>query len=188
MVPATIVYDAIWDGEVFPVGSHELRAIHIPGHTLGLVALQLDNDYLFGGDSIFINSVARPDLGGKAEHWARLHTRSLRKLMDMPGSMQFLPGHFSSMDEGGDKGLYAATIEKLRSTNDGLKKLHESSDEEFERFLLASLPKFNPDYVEIKRVNAGLVDRPEEDLETLESGKNVCALAQAYAAPTGGQQ
>ena len=186
MVPATIAYDAIWDGEVFPVGSHELRAIHIPGHTLGLVALQLDNDYLFGGDSIFINSVARPDLGGKAEHWARLHTKSLRKLMDMPGSIHFLPGHFSSLDEGGDKGLFAQTLEKLRSSNDGLTKLQQSTNEEFEQFLLASLPKFNPDYVEIKRVNAGLADHPEEDLETLELGKNVCALAQAYAVPTGG--
>jgi glyoxylase-like metal-dependent hydrolase (beta-lactamase superfamily II)/rhodanese-related sulfurtransferase len=107
MLPATITYDAIWDGEVFPVGAHELRALHIPGHTLGLVALQLDNQYLFGGDSVFINSISRPDLGGKAEHWARLHTRSLRRLIELPGSIQLLPGHFSSMNEGGDKGCSA---------------------------------------------------------------------------------
>ena len=188
MVPATITYEPISDGEVFPVGLHELRAIHVPGHTLGLVALQLDDDYIFGGDSIFLNSVARPDLGGKAEHWARLHTQSLRKLINLPDSMQLLPGHFSSMNEGDDRGLFAASIASLKASNDGLKKLAQSSDEEFTNYLLASLPKFNPDYVEIKRVNAGLVTRPEEDLETLELGKNVCALAQAYAVQTGGSR
>jgi glyoxylase-like metal-dependent hydrolase (beta-lactamase superfamily II)/rhodanese-related sulfurtransferase len=188
MLPATIMYDAIWDGEVFPVGSHELRAVHIPGHTLGLVALQLDNDYLFGGDSIFIHSISRPDLGGKAESWARLHTRSLRRLMDFPASIQLLPGHFSSMNESGDTGLFAATLETLRNSNDGLKTLQESSDDEFERYLLTSLPTFNPDYVEIKRVNAGLVSRTGEDVEVLELGKNVCALAQAKAADTGGNR
>lgn len=180
MLPATITYDAIWDGEVFPVGAHELRALHIPGHTLGLVALQLDNQYLFGGDSVFINSISRPDLGGKAEHWARLHTRSLRRLIELPGSIQLLPGHFSSMNEGGDKGLFGASIDNLRTSNEGLSTLLKSSDAEFERYLLVSLPKFNADYVEIKRVNAGLVAPPEEELETLELGKNVCALAQAY--------
>ncbi|HEX6881018.1 MAG TPA: MBL fold metallo-hydrolase [Terriglobales bacterium] len=180
MLPATIEYNAIWDGEVFPVGDHELRALHVPGHTLGLVALQLDDRYVFTGDSVFVKSVARPDLGGKADAWARLHTRSLRRLTEMPSSMSFLPGHFSSMEEGGDPGLFAATLGHLKANNDGLRMLQQGSDDDFVRYLLDSLPKFNPDYVEIKRVNAGLSSRPEEDIETLELGKNVCALAQAY--------
>ncbi len=180
MLPATIEYSAIWDGEVFPIGNHELRAIHIPGHTLGLVALQLDDRYLFAGDSIFVKSVARPDLGGKADAWARLHTRSLRRLSEMPSSISFLPGHFSSMEEGGEAGVFASTLEELKTNNDGLRMLQQGSDEDFVRYLLDSLPKFNPDYVEIKRVNAGLSRRPEEEIETLELGKNVCALAQAY--------
>ncbi|MGH9447085.1 MAG: MBL fold metallo-hydrolase, partial [Terriglobia bacterium] len=77
LLPAKIPYQAIRDGQVFPVGRLELEALHIPGHTLGLVALRMDNRYLFTGDSIFIRSIARPDLGGKAETWAPLHCYSL---------------------------------------------------------------------------------------------------------------
>lgn len=186
MLPATIDYEAISAHEFFRIGVHELRVMHVPGHTLGLVALLLDGEYLFAGDSIFVNSVARPDLGGQAESWARLHTRSLRKLLELPGSTQLLPGHFSSLEEGGDAGIFSAPLDELKSSNEGLRTLQRDSDDEFVRYLLESLPKFNPDYVQIKRVNAGLISPPEEDLETLELGKNVCALSQAYKAPAGG--
>jgi glyoxylase-like metal-dependent hydrolase (beta-lactamase superfamily II)/rhodanese-related sulfurtransferase len=186
MLPATIGYEPISASDVFRVGAHDLQVMHVPGHTLGLVALLLDGQYLLAGDSIFVNSVARPDLGGQAENWARLHTRSLRKLLQLPGSTQLLPGHFSSMDEGGDAGVFAATLDQLKSSNEGLRTLEHDSDDEFVRYLLDSLPKFNPDYVQIKRVNAGLVSPSEEDIETLELGKNVCALSQAYKAPAGG--
>ncbi|MGH9439595.1 MAG: MBL fold metallo-hydrolase, partial [Terriglobia bacterium] len=57
VLPATFPYEFIRDGQVFPVGRHELKALHIPGHTLGLVAFQLDDRYLFTGDSIFIRSI-----------------------------------------------------------------------------------------------------------------------------------
>ncbi|MDT8069425.1 MAG: MBL fold metallo-hydrolase [Terriglobia bacterium] len=186
MLPATIAYEAIAPGEVFRIGRQELHVIHAPGHTLGLVALLLNSQYLFAGDSIFVNSVARPDLGGQAEAWARLHTQSLRKLLGLPSSTRLLPGHFSSMDEGGDAGMFSATLNDLKSNNDGLRMLQSSSDEEYVRYLVESLPKFNPDYVQIKRVNAGLVSPPPEDIETLELGKNVCALSQACKAPAGG--
>jgi len=185
MLPATIDYEAISARDLFRIGRHELQVMHVPGHTLGLVALLLDREYLIAGDSIFVNSVARPDLGGQAESWARLHTRSLRKLLQLPGSTQLLPGHFSSMDEGGDAGVFAATLDQLKSSNEGLRELEHDSDDEFVRYLLDSLPKFNPDYVQIKRANVGLVSPSEEDIETLELGKNVCALSQAYKAPAG---
>ena len=81
--PATIPYEFIRDGQTFSVGLHELKALHVPGHTLGLVAFRLDDSYLFSGDSIFIRSIARPDLGGKAETWAPLHGRSLRRPGDL---------------------------------------------------------------------------------------------------------
>lgn len=186
MLPATIDYEAISAHDIFRVGAHELQVMHVPGHTLGLIALLLEGKYLFAGDSIFVNSVARPDLGGQAESWARLHTRSLRKLLELPGSTRLLPGHFSSLEEGGDSGTFSEILDELKSSNDGLRTLQHDSDDEYVRYLLESLPKFNPDYVQIKRVNAGLISPPEEDLETLELGKNVCALSQACKAPAGG--
>lgn len=187
VLPATIRYEFIRDGQTFSVGLRQLEALHIPGHTLGLIALRLGDEYLFTGDSIFIRSIARPDLGGKAETWAPLHGRSLRKLLRLPVGITVLPGHFSSLDEADERGRFAATLGDLKKRNDGLVVLQRESEEGFVRYLLESLPKFIPEYVDIKRVNAGLLAPTEEDAATLELGKNVCALSQAYVASGGGR-
>jgi glyoxylase-like metal-dependent hydrolase (beta-lactamase superfamily II) len=180
LVPATFAYEFIHGNQAFPVGRQELKALHIPGHTLGLVALQLGDKYLFTGDSIFIRSLARPDLGGKAESWARLHSRSLRMLLALPGGITVLPGHFSSLDEADDGGRFAASLDDLRQRNDGLIALERETEEGFVLYLLESLPTFRPEYLDIKRVNAGLLVPSEEDATMLELGKNLCALSQAY--------
>jgi len=56
----------------------------------------------------------------------------------------------------------------------------QKSEEEFVEYILSSLPKFPEEYVEIKRVNAGLVTPSEGKASELELGKNICALAQVY--------
>ena len=188
LLPATIPYEFVRDSQMFPVGQHVLKALHIPGHTLGMVAFQLDDRYLFAGDSIFIRSISRPDLGGKAETWAALHGRSLRRLLGLPGGITVLPGHFSGLDEADETGRFAALLDDLKQRNDGLVALQRESEEGFVRYLLASLPKFIPEYVDIKRVNAGLLSPAEEDAAILELGKNKCALSQAYEASGGGRR
>jgi glyoxylase-like metal-dependent hydrolase (beta-lactamase superfamily II)/rhodanese-related sulfurtransferase len=177
VLPATIPYNAIRDGQIFKVGQVELEAVHIPGHTLGLVALRIDDRYLFTGDSICIGSIARPDLGGKAETWAPLHWRSLRKLAALPGKITVLPGHFSSLKEQNDAGLFAETLDDLNKSNPGLQRLAQESEEGFVRYLMDNLPPFMPEYVDIKRVNAGLLAPSEDKASELELGKNVCGLA-----------
>jgi glyoxylase-like metal-dependent hydrolase (beta-lactamase superfamily II) len=188
VLPATFSYEFIRGGQRFPVGSHQIAALHIPGHTLGLVALKLGDEFLFTGDSIFICSIARPDLGGKADTWAPLHARSLRRLMELPSGINILPGHFSTLAEADQKGRFAAPLGNLKRRNDGLVTLQRENEEGFVRYLLESLPKHVPEYVDIKRVNAGLLAPTEEDAATLELGKNACALAQAYVASSGGTQ
>jgi glyoxylase-like metal-dependent hydrolase (beta-lactamase superfamily II) len=179
VLPAKISYEYIRDGLAFTVGNHEIETIHIPGHTLGNVAYYLDGKYLFTGDSIFIESIARPDLGGRGDTWAPIHYDSLRRLLELPDETVILPAHFSTLKEGGGKGRFAATLGELRRKNGGLIEAQKSR-EEFVEYILASLPKFPEEYVEIKRVNAGLVDVSEGKASELELGKNICALAQAY--------
>jgi glyoxylase-like metal-dependent hydrolase (beta-lactamase superfamily II)/rhodanese-related sulfurtransferase len=186
--PATISYEPLRDGQVFRVGRRQLTVMHVPGHTLGLVALRLDDEFVCTGDSIFIRSIARPDLGGKAETWASLHGRSLRKLLALPDGIVVLPGHFSGLDEAGDSGLFAATLRDLKLRNDGLLVLQKESEEGFVRYLLESLPRLIPEYVDIKRINAGLLAPDEDQASTLELGRNVCALSQAYGGPGGGER
>lgn len=179
VLPAELDFEYIEDGQSFAVGNVELSTVHVPGHTLGNVAYLLDGKYLFSGDSIFINSIARPDLGGKGDTWAPIHYRSLKRLLELGDDVQVLPGHFSHVDEANEAGQYVASLGSLKASNEGLIKLNEG-EEAFVKYILDSLPEFPEQYIEIKRVNAGLLKPDEEKAGELELGRNICALSQAY--------
>lgn len=179
VLPARIAYEPLRDGQEFSVGTAKIRVIHIPGHTLGNTAYLVNERYLLTGDSIFIESIARPDLGGRGEAWAPLHYHSLKRLIELPGDPVVLPGHFSSSREADAKGLFAASLSQLKAQNEGL-QMAQKSEGEFVEYILKSLPTFPPQYVDIKRVNAGLLTPDEEKASELELGRNICALAQAY--------
>jgi len=100
--------------------------------------------------------------------------------------MTVLPGHFSRLDEADDKGIFSASLDDLKQRNDGLLVLQRESEDGFVRYLCESLPRFIPEYVDMKRINAGLLAADDDAASTLETGKNVCALSQAYKASRGG--
>lgn len=183
LLPARIGFEYLRDGGTIAFGTAGLRALHIPGHTLGNLAFALDDEYLFTGDSIFIGSIARPDLGGQAEAWARLHHRSLNRLLELDDGLLVLPGHFSDPGEADADGLFRARLGELRSRNEGL-RMAARSEAEFIDYIRASLPEFPDRYVEMKRANAGLVEVDEDGAAELELGKNICALAADGAAGT----
>ncbi len=179
VLPASIAYEPLWSGQSFTIGGTRIETIHIPGHTLGNVAYLVDGRYLLTGDSIFIESIARPDLGGRGDSWAPIHYRSLATLLNLPDSTLILPGHFSSLREANEHGLFACTLGALKAQNEGLIMV-QRGEQEFVQYILSSLPTFPKQYVDIKRVNAGLLTADEDTASELELGKNICALAQAY--------
>jgi glyoxylase-like metal-dependent hydrolase (beta-lactamase superfamily II) len=180
MLPARMQYTHLADGQRYEVGQFRVDVIGFPGHTLGQVNFLLtapDNStYLFTGDGIFLRSFGRPDLGGKGETWTPILYESMfeRLPRHINDNTLILPAHFSALDEGGDDGIYAATYSEVREQNDGLAP---RSREEFINYVLGHLPTFPEQYVEIKRVNVGLMQPDEEKAAELETGKNVCALS-----------
>lgn len=178
VMPATIEYVPLAHGQRFSVGNSTLEAIHVPGHTLGNVVFLLDEKALFSGDTIFVASVARPDLGGKGEAWAPLHYRSLKRLVELPREVTVFPGHFSSLAEADASGVVRGRLADLLKANRDLAVLFQG-ETSFVSHLLGRLPHFPPQYVDIKRVNAGLLSPDEETASELELGPNVCALASA---------
>jgi glyoxylase-like metal-dependent hydrolase (beta-lactamase superfamily II) len=74
VLPPRLSYQPLWDGQQFRVGKATIETIHIPGHTLGNVVYLVNGRYLLTGDSIFIESIARPDLGGAAIRGRRYTT------------------------------------------------------------------------------------------------------------------
>ncbi len=180
MLPATLPYTPLQDGQTFQVGQFEVTVIWFPGHTLGQVNyLVRDPDgssAIFTGDGIFLRSFGRPDLGGQGEAWTPILYESLfeRLPSHVSADTLVLPAHFSTLDEADEQGVVAAPYSWVKANNDGLKP---RTSAEFTEFVLSHLPTFPPEYVEIKRVNAGLVQPDEETASELELGKNICALS-----------
>jgi hypothetical protein len=101
--------------------------------------------------------------------------------MERPGlrSTTALYAHFSTLAEQDGQGLFADSLGNLKKVNDGLLMV-QKGEEEFVTYILESLPKFPKEYIEIKRINAGLVEVGEAKASELELGKNICALSEAY--------
>ena len=182
MLPARLHYHMLADGMQFQVGDLRLESLHVPGHTLGLVNfLARGSDgqaFLFSGDSLFIQSFGRPDLGGQGRAWAPLVYASIfeRLRTVVPGAAWVLPGHYARPDEAGPDGLFTRRFSDLWQENHDL----QVSKDAFIDFVLTHLPVLPPQYIQIKRVNAGLARPSEDEASELELGKNVCALSTAY--------
>lgn len=180
MLPATISYTSLEDGQVFKIGQISLRVIWYPGHTLGQVNFLATTPdgarYLFTGDGIFLRSFGRPDLGGKGEAWTPMLYESMTRRLPphLDDATTILPAHFSTLDEADAQGRIGAAWGEVRRANESLAYLE--SAQAFSDFVLGNLPVFPPQYVEIKRVNIGLRAPTEAEAEELELGKNVCAL------------
>jgi glyoxylase-like metal-dependent hydrolase (beta-lactamase superfamily II)/rhodanese-related sulfurtransferase len=179
MMPSRIDFEFLDDQFTLPLGGHAIRVMHVPGHTLGNTVLALEDLALFAGDSVFLRSIARPDLGGHAESWAKLHRKALAKISELPSDMAVLPGHFASLGEANGDGVFMGTVRGLRESNAGMRAALEGEDAflDYIREGLGDIPK---EYIEIKRVNLGLSSPNEDAAAELEMGKNICALADAY--------
>lgn len=184
MLPARMAYRPLEAGQTLRVGRAEIKVLHFPGHTLGMVAFLIEGRYLLNGDSLFLESIARPDLGGRAEAWAPLLYASLKRMTELPDETWVLPAHFSDITTADGHGVYRATLGELKRRNPGLLKLAEG-EKAFCDYILSNLPEFPPAYVEIKRANAGLASPDERKAQELELGKNICAVGKAPEGSSG---
>ena len=77
------------EGDVLTMGKLSFRVLSTPGHTPGSVCL-LCGDALLCGDTLFAGSCGRTDFPGGS--WTQM-LRSLKRLSDLEGNLQVLPGH-----------------------------------------------------------------------------------------------
>lgn len=77
------------EGTQVTFGGMTATYLHTPGHTPGSCCIRL-GDCLFTGDTMFRRECGRCDLaGGNFDHMLD----SLKRLHDLPGDFQVLPGH-----------------------------------------------------------------------------------------------
>ena len=179
---AAFEYKAVDDQEVFNFssGGPEIKAIHMPGHTPGSTSYLLDNQYLVSGDTVFILSIGRPDLGGKAEEWAKFLYNTLKtKITELSDDLVILPGHYIEWSEANSDKIFIDTLGSIKQKNSDIYGIQEEA--EFVKFIKDNMRKQPDEYAEIRKVNAGLLDVDDEDQEVMDLGKNECA-ASMYAA------
>ena len=180
---ATFEYKSVQDLEVFEFakGGPEIKALHTPGHTPGSTSYLIDQKYLITGDTVFILSIGRPDLGGMMEEWSKLLFNTLRtKIADVKDDVLVLPGHYLEWSEANPDHLFVDTMGSIRKKNADIYGIANESD--FVRFIQDNMRKQPDVYGQIRKVNAGLLDVDEEEQEVMDLGKNECA-ASMYGKP-----
>lgn len=152
------------------------RALRTPGHTPGSTSYLVDGRYLLSGDTLFVNGVGRPDLGGHAEDWGRALFHSLKDVVaGLPDQVQVFPAHFGSYEEADRAGLVHRELGALRATSP---ELAITDPEEFVAAMKAGVKEAPAIYGEIIKANLGLVD-PGDKAGEWELGKNECAATAA---------
>ena len=80
------------DGDEIAVGAERIRCLHTPGHRPEHCCFLVDSA-LLTGDSLFVGSVARPDLAVEAREGAEGLFHSLHRLLELPDDVAVYPGH-----------------------------------------------------------------------------------------------
>jgi len=172
--PGRITYQPLSDGDTVVFGHATLRAAHVPGHTLGSIALLADDGLALTGDFLFVHSIGRPDLAGRAESWAKLLWRSLERVRETwPGELLILPAHYAAEGERRADRAVAARFDVIAATNAAVAIQDER---QFLQWISDHATAFPDAYRTIKEANLGLVEPSEADAEILESGPNQCAI------------
>jgi len=162
------------DGDRITFGSTALVAMRTPGHTDESTTYLLDDTAALTGDTLFLNSVGRPDLEGGTRQErasrARLLHMSVSRLLQLPEATQVFPGHVSKAIPF-DGRMLGTTVGTIRNTV-ALARLEEAA---FVQAVLARIPLEPPNHLRIVELN----ERGEfpGDPSELEAGANRCAVA-----------
>jgi hydroxyacylglutathione hydrolase len=91
------------DGEIIRFGSHQVSALHTPGHTPGSTCFLLGgpSPVLFSGDTLFRRSIGRTDLWGGDT--AAILASIRGKLFALPGDVPVVCGHGEGTTIGEEK-------------------------------------------------------------------------------------
>lgn len=172
----TFDYNKLEEGQDITVGTTNIKIqpLYSPGHTIGSTSLIIDDQYLITGDILFIESIGRPDLAGKAEDWVSdLRSTLYKRYKELSNELIVLPAHFGFISELGDNGEVAAKLGDLFAKNPGL---NIEDENEFRKTVTENLPPQPNSYQEIRQTNMGKITPSEDEQREMEIGPNRCAV------------
>ena len=174
---ASFDFHSIQDDELFNLQDVHVRCIHSPGHTPGSMTYIIDDKWMISGDTVFIVSIGRPDLGKKVVEWSRTLFNTLKtRISTLPGDLVVLPSHFSDWRSESDEDLCIS-----KSFADVIKQNEEiygiQDIEQFVDWVKENMREQPPEYDDIRLFNSGKLDLDEEQKIILDLGKNQCAAS-----------
>jgi len=159
---AAFPHEAVSDGDAIRVGNVELQVLHTPGHTPDSICLLVTDHarggepwFILTGDTLFVGSVGRPDLGGASaaeDLWQTLH----RVLLPLPDGIEVYPAHGAGSACGGGamSAKSASTIGFERRFNPAFRFDDKAR---FVDFIMAGIPPKPAAFETIVAKNRGLL-------------------------------
>lgn len=164
------VVDPVEDGSRIDLGGARVEIVALPGHTTDNVGVLIDGRALIAGDSLFADSVARPDLeagdAGAADAAATLYRTLHERVLTLPEDTVLLPCHYP----GGR--LDRAVVTTIGEAAERVAALHLGVDG-FVRATVTDMPPRPANHLAIIAANLG---RDDVDAASLEVGANNCAV------------
>lgn len=173
---ATFDFEPLEEGAHLQVGATKIdvKALYTPGHTIGSTSFIVDDAYLLSGDILFVDSIGRPDLAGKADDWVSdLRSSLYDTYQSLSEDLTVLPAHFMIVDELNEDGSVAEKLGVLFEKNHGL---NIDDEEEFRSAVTDNLPPQPNAYQDIRQTNMGKIAPDEEEQREMEIGPNRCAV------------
>jgi glyoxylase-like metal-dependent hydrolase (beta-lactamase superfamily II)/rhodanese-related sulfurtransferase len=159
---AAFAHEPVADGDAIRIGNVELKVAHTPGHTPDSICLLVTDHargaepwFVLTGDTLFVGSVGRPDLGGASaaeDLWATLR----RVLLPLPDGLEVYPAHGAGSACGGGamSAKSASTIGFERRFNPAF-RLDDKT--RFVEFIMAGIPPKPAAFETIVAKNRGLL-------------------------------
>jgi glyoxylase-like metal-dependent hydrolase (beta-lactamase superfamily II) len=165
----------------FSKGGPEIKILLTPGHTPGSITFIVDNTYMISGDTIFIQSVGRPDLGGQVDTWAVMLYNTLQQVAKLDDALLVLPGHYMDWNEADENLIFCLTFRQVKDRN---KDVFAMDEKTFLQYIKDNMREQPAEYAFIRLANGNMEQYDTDRQEELDLGKNECA-ATAYAKAQG---
>ena len=174
--PFSYEFTPLEDGQEIPLSDGVglgVSAVSVPGHTEGSTLYTLGDAAVFTGDTLFLESVGRPDLADQAEAFAHHLYRSLHeRVLPMDDKVMVFPAHYGASVPVLVGNFVARPLGELRRELPAL----AFSEVDFVSWAIANVKDRPPNYQHIVMVNAGSEAISDATAE-LELGPNRCAIA-----------
>lgn len=167
-------YEPVEDGETVEIGNVKIEAFYSPGHTIGSTSFIVDGEYLLTGDILFIESIGRPDLAGKATDWAEdLHETLYERYDNLSKELVVLPAHYGDIQEMNEDGSVHKKLSDLYEQNEGL---NIDDEDRFIKRVTENLKEQPNAYEDIRKTNMGKITPSDSEQKEMETGPNNCAV------------